>query len=417
MTVLLIAGGGIGGLATALAVARPDRHVVVLERNAVFSEMGAGIQIAPNGLDALDRLGVGRAVCDHAVPMDALRFRNGVSGTTVLTLPLDAGYRERFGYPYVVVHRGELHRALLEACRAHPGIDLVPDAEVTGVEDQGSTVRARLADGRRQDGDLLVAADGVHSTIRAQLVADGPPRPLGITVYRSVVPIERVPAALRTNEVTWWAGPGCHLVHYPIAAGRMLNLAPSVETTSDEIFANADVDDARVHRELAALCSGARAMLKLGGPWRSWSLIDRAPIADWARGRVVLLGDAAHPMVHYLAQGACQALEDAIVLGECLDVEPDPARAFNRYVAVRRDRTAALQRLSRYSVALWHPAGQAARDRDTALKTLTTDELMDHISWIHAERASAHRSGGVPLKDTARGPAALSGTATDGDRT
>lgn len=413
MTVLLVAGGGIGGLATALAVARPDRHVVVLERNGAFSEMGAGIQIAPNGLYALDRLGVGQTILDCAVPIDALRFRNGVSGRTVITLPLGSGYSDRFSYPYVVVQRGELHRTLLEACRSHSGIELLPGAEVVAVEDQGSVVRAQLADGSSRSGDLLVAADGVHSRVRAQLLDDGPLRPLGITVFRSVVPMERVPPTLQANEAMWWAGPGCHLVHYPIAGGRMLNLAPSAETSSDEIIANVEVDGDRVHRELASLCPGAQAMLKLGGPWRAWSLADRAPIQEWAVGRVVLLGDAAHPMVHYLAQGACQALEDAIVLGESLDLEPDPAQAFNRYVAMRLGRTTALQRLSRLSISLWHSGDIAARARDRALMAMTPDELMDHLSWIHAERAGADHSGGVPSARQA-GAVTLARTAAEG---
>jgi 3-hydroxybenzoate 6-monooxygenase len=390
---VVVAGGGIGGLAAALAVAGPARPVVVLERNARFVELGAGIQLAPNGLSALDRLGLGEQVRRLAVHIEALRFMDGVTGRHVASLPLDEAYRRRFGHPYVVVHRGELHRLLVTACRRHPWITLRPGTAVTGYEHDGGGVAVRTA-GEPIPATALIAADGVHSAVRAQLVGDGAPEVVGITVYRTVIPMERVPPELRSDSVTWWAGPGCHFVHYPIEGGRSLNLAPSSETGTTEAFAGVPLSGDAVHAELAALGPAAHRLLALGEQWRSWSLIDRAPVERWTDGPVVLLGDAAHPMLHYVAQGACQALEDAVALGEQwpadrdgdrdADRDADPDAAFDAFAAARRGRTADLQRLSRASIALWHAAGEDAGRRNTALAALSAVELADEVAWMHA---------------------------------
>ena len=383
---VLVAGGGIGGLAAALAVAGPAHPVTVLERNEHFEELGAGIQLAPNGLAALERLGLGEAVRDLAVHIESLRFMDGVTGRHVASLPLDGTYRARFGHPYVVVHRGELHRLLVRACRRHPWITLRAGAAVTGYRRDTRGVTVVTADGEERRGRALVAADGVHSAVRAQLVGDGAPDVVGITVYRTVIPMDLVPTELRSDSVTWWAGPGCHFVHYPIEGGRSLNLAPSSETGTTAAFAGVPLDAATVRDELGALGPTAHRLLALGRDWRSWSLIDRAPTDRWTDGPVVLLGDAAHPMLHYAAQGACQALEDAVVLGERWhdDGGADPAGAFAAFAAARQGRTADVQRLSRSSIGLWHAAGDDAGRRNEALAGLSSEQLTDHVAWMHA---------------------------------
>ncbi|MER7493641.1 FAD-dependent oxidoreductase [Streptomyces pharetrae] len=388
MARLIVTGGGIGGLAIALAAARRGHRVTVLERADRFAEIGAGIQLAPNGLHALDRLGLGDVVRDTAVRMAELRFMDGVTGEHVTSMPLTDAYRERFGNPYVVVHRAELHSALLDACRALDLVELRSGCAAVGYEQDAGGATVVLAGGERVTGDALIGADGIHSAIRGQLVGDGAPRISGITVYRAVIPMERVPARLRSETaVTWWTGPGCHFVHYPIAGGRYLNLAASSDNGETEALASVPVPNDTVHDEMAALGADAHRLLDLGENWKSWVLVDRDPVTTWSDGRVVLLGDAAHPMLHYVAQGACQGLEDAVVLGDLLDcgAEELPQR-FEKYTAERQERTARIQLLARESIRLWHAAGSTATARNAALKAMSPEQLHDHVAWMHGER-------------------------------
>ncbi|GGZ97915.1 FAD-dependent oxidoreductase [Streptomyces echinoruber] len=385
----VITGGGIGGLAAALSLARRGHRVLVLERAPEFAEIGAGIQLAPNGLHALDRLGVGDEARAVAVRMDELRFMDGVTGEHVTSLPLTETYRRRFGNPYVVVHRAELHSLLLRACRAHDAVALRGGSTVQGYERDAAGATAVLASGERITGDALIGADGMHSAVRRQLVGDGAPRVSGITVHRAVIPMDRVPRALRRDtSVVWWTGPGCHFVHYPIAGGRYLNLAGSRHDGGTEAFSGVPADNDHVRRQFTALGPDVQRLVELGDGWRSWMLVDRDPVAGWTDGRVTLLGDAAHPMIHYAAQGACQALEDAVHLGDLLQdaCADDVAQRLEKYNADRRERTAAIQLAARESVRLWHPAGAEARARNAMLRALTADDLHDHVAWMHGAR-------------------------------
>ncbi|GGK73937.1 FAD-dependent oxidoreductase [Mangrovihabitans endophyticus] len=384
MARFLVVGGGIGGLATALSLSRHGHEAVVLERNDTFAELGAGIQLAANGIRALDELGLGAPVRARARAIDHLRFMDGVSGEHVTSMPLTETYRRRFGNPYVVVHRGELHRMLHDAVRATGRVELRAQQHVTGYHRDEGSATAVLETGERVTGDVLIGADGVRSAVRRQLVGDGDPRNSGITVYRSLVPIERVPPELRWNAVTWWAGPGCHFVHYAIAGGRFLNMAASFDDRATRVVSGVPVPAATVRGLFTALAEAPRRLLALGADWRAWVLIDRPPVQDWTDGRVALLGDAAHPMLHYAAQGACQALEDAVVLGALSAGRTDGfAPMLREYNAHRRERTAAVQRVSLESIRLWHPVGPAAHARNARLAALTSDELHDHVAWMH----------------------------------
>ncbi len=386
---IAVVGGGIGGLATALRLARDGHEIVVLERSAALAELGAGIQLAPNGIHALDRLGVGDDVRAMAVHIDELRFMDGLTGEHVVSMPLTGDYRRRFGHPYTVVHRGELHGLLVEKARSSPNIALRTSCTVTGYRHEGAGASVLVCGDERVRADAVIGADGVHSRIRAQLVGDGAPRVSGITVYRTVLPMERVPAELRWNAVTWWTGPGCHFVHYPIAGGRLLNLAGSHADGATEALAGVPAEPAAVRDRFAVLGAVPRRLVELGTDWRSWVLVDREPVDRWTDGPVALLGDAAHPMLHYAAQGACQALEDAVLLGDALAGAAgaaDVAGALAGYAATRRERTARVQRLSWDSTRLWHAAGAAATARNAALAAMSADDLHDYVAWLHGAR-------------------------------
>lgn len=400
MATVLVAGGGIGGLAAALSTARRGHRVRVLERGAEFAELGAGIQLAPNAFHALDLLGVGERVRAAAVYIDELRFMDGTTGERVAAMPLDDGYRSRFGNPYAVVQRGDLYQPLHVACERHPAIELAANSHVVRYDQSGDAVTAVLTDGRRYTGDLLIGADGIRSAVRRGLVGDGPPRVSGHTIYRCVIPMTRVPRHVRSNTVTLWAGPKWHFVHYPIGSGRFLNLAATRDDDARQVVVGEPAGTAHVHRQFEGMCDMARRLLHLGGNWRSWVLCDRDPVADWADGRVVLLGDAAHPMLQYAAQGACMALEDAVLLGDLLDVSPTefPARVL-RYNDARAARTAKAQYVSReMGTRLYHPAGPDALARNTMLAAMSVTDLHDAVAWLHGDRDGTTHETDLPAK-------------------
>ncbi|GAA2910954.1 3-hydroxybenzoate 6-monooxygenase [Streptomyces mexicanus] len=398
MAHILIAGGGIGGLATAVSLARRGHRATVLERNDAFAEIGAGIQLGPNAFHALDRLGVGEAVRERAVFIDQLRFMDGTTDALVAAMPLTSAYRRRFGNPYAVVHRGDLHQPLLAACRADARVDLVAGAAVERYTQEAGRVTVHTADGRRFHGEVLVAADGIRSAVRRQMLGDGEPRVSGHTIYRSVIPIDKVPEELRWNAVTLWAGPGWHFVHYIIAGGEYLNLAATRDDGAREAVTGRPAPREHVLGRFPGLSRTPRRLLELGEGWREWVLCDRDPAEVWTDGRVVLLGDAAHPMLQYAAQGACQALEDAVVLGDLLQdgTGDDVVQLLEKFNAVRRERTGRTQLVAReMGTRLYHPAGEAARARNAMLGSLSAQEMYDKVAWLHGARDFVRAGSGT----------------------
>lgn len=391
MANILIAGGGIGGLAAALGIAGRGHRVTVLERRNDFTELGAGIQLGPNAFHALDLLGVGAQVRSRAVYIDELRFMDGTTGERVASMPLTGEYRARFGNPYAVVQRSDVYEPLLEGCRAHPLIQLRGNSPVVSYENGGrgpDGVTAVLASGERITGDALIGADGIRSAVRRRLVRDGEPRVSGHTIYRSVIPMELVPEELRWNTVTLWAGPKWHFVHYPIGGGAFLNLAATRDDAAREAVVGRPAARAHVLNEFPELGDTARRLLELGRDWKAWVLCDRDPVDVWTDGRVALLGDAAHPMLQYAAQGACQALEDAVVIADALDcAAEDFVQRLEKYGAERRERTARTQLVAReMGRQLYHPAGEDARARNAMLSGLTAGEMYDKVAWLHGEK-------------------------------
>ncbi|MFD3619377.1 3-hydroxybenzoate 6-monooxygenase [Streptomyces sp. NPDC058676] len=389
MAHILVAGGGIGGLAAALALSDRGHTVTVLERAAELTELGAGIQLAPNAFHALDRLGVGERVRERAVFIDALRLMDGTTDEPIATLPLTSAYRHRFGNPYAVVHRTDLYQPLLDACRERAAtVRLRTRSAVRGYEQDEDSATAVLDDGERVTADALIGADGIRSAVRAQLVGDGEPRVSGHTIYRSVIPMDRVPAELRSDTVTLWAGPRWHFVHYPISGGRHLNLAATRDDGASVPVSGLPTSTEQVLDEFPDLGTTAGRLLRLGDNWKSWVLCDREPVDRWVDGRVALLGDAAHPMLQYAAQGACMALEDAVLLGDLTDCPPHALSGrLAVWNAARSRRTAKAQSVARDMGRLvYHPSGAAAEIRNKELSGLTVDELHDKVAWLHGAR-------------------------------
>ena len=388
MSKLLIVGGGIGGLAAALALADRHHEVVVLERNPVFAEIGAGIQLAPNAFTALDVLGVGDAVRARAVFLDEMRLMDALTGAPIAVIGLDERFVTRFGHRYAVVHRHDIHAPLLRACREHASIDLRAGCDIVGYEQDVHGVRAIASSGERIAGTALIGADGLRSAIRAQLLGDGAPRISGHTIYRSVVRATEVPEAMRAPTVTLFAGPKYHLVHYPIAGGRLINIAATVSNGAKHEVTGEPVEQARVRAAFTGLAQAPRTLLDCGNNWKSWVLCDRDPAGTWNDGRVALLGDAAHPMLQYAAQGAAMALEDAVALRHLLDIElVGVVELFRRYNAVRSRRTARIQDISRFmGKAIYHPSSRCAEERTRRVAALGTEGLYDAVDWIYRYR-------------------------------
>ncbi|MFH8515587.1 FAD-dependent monooxygenase [Streptomyces gelaticus] len=393
---IAVVGGGIGGLAAALAAARSGHHVTLVERAARFGEIGAGLQLAPNASLALEELGVLTAVQRTAVAPPRLVMMDALTGDQITSLDLrGAAYTERFRHPYLVTHRTDLHTALLTACREHPAVTLRTGHTVTRVEQDASGAQLHFAESSAiLTADAVVAADGLHSRLRQALVGDGEPVCSRYVAFRGALPTEKMTGRMSqhaaSEAVMVWAGPRMHLVQYPVRRGELYNQVAVFE--SDRYTPDSDDwgTEAELEERFAGTCQAIRDSLPLVSRDRRWPLYDRLPIDNWVHGRILLLGDAAHPMLQYLAQGACQALEDAVALGQALGRFPDPADAFAAYAAQRRERAARIQTNARRFGEICHLEGMGATLRNVLLSSRTPDDF-DDISWVWTPAAA-----GVP---------------------
>ncbi len=382
---IVIAGGGIGGLALAIGLAQKGVRSIVLEKAAQLGEIGAGIQLGPNAFHAFDYLGVGDAARDMAVYIDNLRLMDAMSGEEITRIPLDAAFRDRFKNPYAVVHRGDLHGVFLRACEAHELVELRTSAEVVDYEQDASSATAILADGTGVTGAAVIGADGLWSNIRKRLVNDGAPRVSGHTTYRSVIPIEDMPEDLRWNAATLWAGPKCHIVHYPLQGWKTFNLVVTYHNDAPAPVAGLPVTHDEVRKGFEHVNPVARQIIDKGQDWKLWVLCDRDPVMTWGDGRVALLGDAAHPTLQYLAQGACMAMEDAVALSHQMEVTGgDVLAALPAYQEMRRLRTARVQLQSReVGTHIYHPDGAHAQLRNAIMSAKSAEEWYDTVDWLY----------------------------------
>ncbi|MFP4275750.1 MAG: 3-hydroxybenzoate 6-monooxygenase [Paracoccaceae bacterium] len=394
---ILIAGGGIGGLATAIGLAQKGFAVQVLEKARALGEIGAGIQLGPNAFHAFDYLGVGETAREMAVYVDSLRLMDALSAEEICHIPLGEAFRARMGNPYAVVHRGELHGVFLRACEAHPLVSLRTSAAVAGYAQQGETVAALLESGERVEGRALIGADGLWSPVRAQLVGDGAPWVSGHTTYRSVIPVEEMPEELRWNAATLWAGPKCHIVHYPLSGWKLFNLVVTYHNDAAAPVAGQPVSHDEVRRGFEHVAPKAQQIINKGKDWKLWVLCDREPVQTWVDGRVALLGDAAHPMLQYMAQGACMAMEDAVALAHEMEAAGgDVERALPAYNRRRYLRTARVQLQSRaVGEHVYHPSGAHADLRNAVMRSRTAQDWYDTIGWLYG---STGLEGAVSLE-------------------
>jgi salicylate hydroxylase len=391
---ILVAGGGIGGLAAALGLAQKGFPVLVLEKAATLGEVGAGIQLGPNAFHAFDWLGVGDTARAMAIYVDQLRLMDALSAEEICHIDLGADFRTRFGNPYAVIHRGDLHAVFLRACRASPAITLRTAAEVVAYDQDAAGVSAHLADGTRIRGRALIGADGLWSKVRRQLVGDGAPRVSGHTTYRSVIPTEQMPEALRWNAATLWAGPKCHIVHYPLSGWKAFNLVVTYHNDAPEPVAGKPVAEEEVLAGFGHVHPLAQQIIRQGREWKLWVLCDRDPVERWVDGRVALLGDAAHPMLQYFAQGACMAMEDAVCLAhEMAAHQGAVAASLEAYRQRRMLRTARVQLQSRaIGDHIYHPAGAHAALRNAVMAAKSQEEWRETLAWLYGGTALGEKA-------------------------
>ena len=385
---VLIAGGGIAGLAAALAFAKHGLASEVLEREPAFSESGAGIQLGPNAVRVLEKLGAAKHLKPYIVAPENLIVRDGRSGKTLTKMPLGQTMAARHGAPYWTAHRGDVLNALLSAARAQPGITLSTGFEVASLSQDDRRVHAISNDGRTRQGELLVGADGRWSAVRRLALGDVRLPFSDYVAYRAVVPVDAIPAPLQGANVHVWLAPNCHVVHYPVRAGREHALVVVLEEPGTFEGWSTDADVAHVQRATKNLAANLSELIHAAASWRKWALSDPAPFAAWSKGRVALIGDAAHPVLPFLAQGGALALEDAVVLAREAAVNLHrPWDALDRYQRQRLARASRVQAAARRNGRIYHLSGMSAIARNTVLRAVPPARMIASYDWLYGWRA------------------------------
>ncbi|MBL8359218.1 MAG: 3-hydroxybenzoate 6-monooxygenase [Rubrivivax sp.] len=386
---VIVAGGGIGGLAAALALVRRGFDVLVLEQAAEIGEIGAGIQLGPNAFAAFDALGVGEKARGRAVYTEQMVMHDAVDGRLVGRIPTGEAFRRRFGNPYAVIHRVDVHTSLLEGAQETGRIEFRTSTAVQRVEQDAHGVTVHSADGRSFRGQALIGADGVKSVVRAQYVGD-PARVTGHVVYRAVVDRADFPADLQWNAASIWVGPNCHLVHYPLRGGEQYNVVVTFHSRETETWGVREGSQDEVRSYFQGIVPIARQLIELPKSWKRWATADREPIANWTHGRATLLGDAAHPTTQYMAQGACMAMEDGVTLGEALRVHGnDWGPALDLYQRSRVARTARIVLSSREMGRIYHAHGVERLVRNDLWKGRTPERFYDALEWLYGWTADS----------------------------
>lgn len=385
---VLVVGAGIGGLATALALARRGIASHVLERRPAFDEEGAGIQIGPNGTRILRSLGVADTLRPHVGIPEALSVRDGRAGTELARFPLGRWMAMRHGAPYWVAHRKDLHAALLQAARAEPHIDLSMGFDASEVAFDDRNVAVASEAGQSWSGKALIAADGIWSPLRTLLFDATKPHFSGKSAVRSVVPIEKLPADFHRNETTIWLFGDAHVVHYPVSGGSELAIIVVLGDQRDTSDWSAPVLPTWVRQNMPECAAPLQELILAASTWKRWALHTLPTPKQWARGPIALLGDAAHPVLPFFAQGAVMALEDAAVLAAALARNPaEIPDALRTYERQRRPRVVRVARASQHNGQIYHLSGPAALARNFVLRHVPGPLMMARYDWLYGWRA------------------------------
>jgi 2-polyprenyl-6-methoxyphenol hydroxylase-like FAD-dependent oxidoreductase len=383
---VLIAGGGIGGLSAAIALARAGFDSSILERSSFTEESGAGIQLGPNATRLLASLGVLDALLPSAFTPEAICLFDGVSGRELTSVRLGAHAETRYGAPYLTLHRTDLHAGLRMVADSLTPVTLAPGFDVAGIEASDGTVTVAKIDGTMVEGAALIGADGLWSTVRKTISPDAHLHFSGHTAFRALLPLSDVPSLFCAPVVGLWLGSKAHLVHYPVRGGEALNVVAVIEGGGEAQGWNRTGDRDCLLSRFTHWCKDSKSLLERAGSWRAWSLYRLPPLASWSRGPITLLGDAAHPVLPYLAQGAALAIEDAAVLASALAAQRhDPASAFVLYEASRRPRATRLQRASRQFGWIYHLRGPARIARNLALASRNEETALNQFDWLYGE--------------------------------
>ncbi len=380
----IVAGAGIGGLACALVLARAGYAVTVLEQAAEFGEIGAGIQLGPNIFKMFDHLQLTQAIEAVAYFPPGLGMMDIRTGERVVRVDLANTVRTNYGFPYGVIYRADLHDVFLNACRQHANIELRTNTKVVGFSQTADAVSVQLADGKQLAGSALIGADGMWSKIRESVVGDGKPRVSGHVAYRAVLKRADVPIELWDDDVTLWGGEKTHLVTYPLRRGELLNLVAVFHSSKHDEGWNTFGDTAELAERFSKSVPRVQELLKRIDTWKMWVLCDREPVKNWTDRRVTLLGDAAHPMLQYLAQGAGQAIEDAVVLGAAMvQSSGDAAQAFGKYQRARYLRTGRVQLTARLYGDIYHASGVTRELRNQMFQSEKESAGFAGLKWMY----------------------------------
>ena len=383
---VIIVGGGIGGLAAALALARQGVEILLLEQAAHIGEIGAGIQLGPNAFAALDALGVGEAARKRAVFTDHMIMMDAVDATEVVRIETGEKFREKFGGPYAVIHRADIHLSILEGVQANPLIQFRTSTHVDDVKLSANGVEVIDTNGNSYKADAVVGCDGVKSVIRAKTIGVQH-RVTGHVVYRAVVDRANMPEDLQINAPVLWAGPRCHLVHYPLRGGQQYNLVVTFHSREQEEWGVREGSKEEVLSYFEGVHQRPHQMLDRPSSWKRWATADAEPVESWGDGPCTILGDAAHPMTQYMAQGACMALEDAVTLGEAVARSPgDFNAAFRLYESIRIPRTARVVWSTREMGRIYHAKGVERSVRNLLWKGKSQDQFYSALEWLYGWR-------------------------------
>jgi salicylate hydroxylase len=399
---VIVVGGGIGGLSTALALSRKGIPVQVLEQAPEFMEIGAGIQLGPNVFRMFEVLGLTKQMFHWCAFPEGLEFRDSINAETIVDLKIDKRFHDKYHAPYGVIHRADMLNVILDACKQSNLIKLATSQKVVSIDDTGSGVTVKTETGDIYTGAALIGCDGLWSTVREKIVGDGKPVVSGHIAYRAVLPTSEWPKEYRLSKMIVWCGEKTHLVHYPLRRGELFNLVAVFHSDRYEEGWDTFGEPEELHARFADKCEAVRTLLQKVNSWKMWVLCDRPAIKNWSKGRITLLGDAAHPMLQYLAQGGNTAMEDAVCLANQIEaMSDDYEAAFKKYQELRYLRTARVQLMARVFGEIYHASGVNRELRNKVLREWGEQGGVD-MSWLYGEQPGLPHVDNVPMPEPTR---------------